>query len=98
MQICANMPDPPKQKTRPTDPESNGQQPSESRLKEISEQFGLPIDDDLTPLGIYSIHDGDARLITLPSAVDGFDDAPVVMQYCYEDDNHPLLIIAPVTI
>lgn len=92
------MSDPPDEKDAQMGPESNGQQAAKSKLTEISEQFGLPTDDDLTPLGMYSIHDGDARLITLPSAADGFDDAPVVMQYCYETDDHPLLIIAPVTI
>lgn len=70
-----------------------------SQLEEVREQIDLTDCDELTPLGIYSIHEHQtSRAITLPQGADGFDDVTTVRQYCYDDGDQKFLIVAPLDI
>ncbi|MFB6197733.1 MAG: hypothetical protein ABEI52_05610 [Halobacteriaceae archaeon] len=68
-------------------------------LQEVSKQLALAECEDLSELGIYSIHDhNSARTITLPESADGFEDTTTVKQYYFESEECPLLVVAPVKI
>lgn len=70
----------------------------EDWLLEVSSRIDPEGCDDLTELGLYSIHDGSARTITLPTDAERFNDASNVKQYYFEGGECPLLIVAGVTI
>lgn len=70
-----------------------------SQLKEVRKQIDLTDCEELTPLGVYSIHEHQtSRAITLPQGADGFDDVTTVRQYCYDDGDQKFLIVAPLEI
>ena len=74
------------------------EQPSQSvtaGLKQLSNRVGLGSYDGIDELGLYSIHDGAARTITLPEGADEFEDVGRVKQYYFNDGEQPLLIVAP---
>lgn len=66
-------------------------------LHEVSCHIDTDDRDDLVELGLYSIHDGSARTITIPTEADRFQEATNVKQYYYQGGECPLLIIAPIT-
>lgn len=70
----------------------------EDWLVEVSHRTDPDDCADLTELGLYSIHDGSARTITLPTDAAQFQDATNVKQYYFEGGECPLLIVAGVTI
>lgn len=67
-------------------------------LHEVSCRIDPDDCDDLTELGLYSIHDGSARTITLPKEAERFQEATNVKQYYYQGGECPLLIIVAITI
>jgi len=71
----------------------------EAWLEAISRELDPAECEDLSELGIYSIHEhGNARTITLPEDADEFDDATTVKQYYFEGEDCPLLIVAPLQV
>ncbi len=70
--------------------------PIPSGLTAISNRVDITDCDDFYELGLYSVHQSTARMITIPKAASGFHEAPAVKQYYYDADDRPLLIIAPV--
>jgi len=70
----------------------------EMQLETIGEQLEQTDCDELTKIGVYSIHESSARMITLPTDADGFDESSRVAIYCYETGNRQLLIAAPISI
>lgn len=70
----------------------------EGWLVEVSQRIDPDDCADLTELGLYSIHDGSARTITLPAAAERFHEASNVKQYYFEGGECPLLIVAGVTL
>lgn len=67
-------------------------------LHDVSRRIDPDDCDELTELGLYSIHDGSARTITLPEEAERFHEATNVKQYYYQEGECPLLILAGVTI
>ncbi|WP_135665827.1 hypothetical protein [Halorhabdus rudnickae] len=71
----------------------------ETWLKEVSKALNPTESEDLSELGIYSVHEHDsARTITLPQGASEFDDVTTVKQYYFEGEEIPLLLIAPIKI
>lgn len=71
----------------------------ETWLREVSRELDPAEWENLSELGIYSIHEHNtARTITLPERAEGFDDATTVKQYYFDGEDCPLLIIAPLQI
>ena len=82
-------------------PPPSDEQPSESvttGLKELSHHVGLASCPGVNELGLYSIHDGAARTITLPEGADGFEDVARVKQYYFDAGEQPLLIVMPLNL
>lgn len=77
-------------------PEESDRTPStlEDWLHEVSCRIDPDDFDEFTELGLYSIHDGDSRTITLPSEAERFDEATNVKQFYYQGGECPLLIVA----
>lgn len=74
------------------------EEPSQSvttGLETLSHHVSLGSCDGIDELGLYSIHDGAARTITLPEGADGFEDVGRVKQYYFDAGEQPLLIVAP---
>jgi hypothetical protein len=68
----------------------------ESVLEEVSKRLNPAECENLTELGIYSIHDHDtARTITLPEGAEEFSETTTVKQFYFEGEEYPLLIVAP---
>ena len=79
-------------------PPPSEEQPSESvttGLEELSHHVSLASCPGVDELGLYSIHDGAARTITLPEGADGFEDVARVKQYYFDAGEQPLLIVTP---
>jgi hypothetical protein len=78
------------------------EQPSESVeavLEEVSQRLNPAECENLTELGIYSIHDHvTARTITLPEGAEEFSDTTTVKQFYFEGEECPILIVAPLQI
>ncbi len=71
----------------------------EAWLAAISRELDPAECEDLSELGIYSIHEhSSARTITLPEDADEFGDATTVKQYYFEGGDCPLLIVAPLQV
>lgn len=66
-------------------------------LHEVSRRIDPADSSELTELGLYSIHEGAARTITLPADAERFEDTTSVKQYYYPGGECPLLIIAGIT-
>lgn len=87
--------------SRGNDPDGeNGATTSvEAWLEGVSRALDPTECDDLSELGIYSVHEHDtARTITLPQGASEFDDVTTVKQYYFEGEEIPLLLIAPIKI
>lgn len=67
-------------------------------LQEVSCRINPDDCDELDELGLYSIHDGSARTITLPTEAEQFQEATNVKQYYYQGGECPILIIAGIRI
>lgn len=68
-------------------------------LEGVSRELDPAECEDLSELGIYSIHEhSSARTITLPEDADDFKDAMTVKQYYFESEDCPLLIVAPLMV
>jgi len=71
----------------------------EAWLEAVSRELDPAECEDLSELGIYSIHEhSSARTITLPEDADEFEDATTVKQYYFEGEDCPLLIVAPLQV
>ncbi|SEA27796.1 hypothetical protein SAMN04488065_2591 [Haloplanus vescus] len=71
----------------------------EAWLEAVSRELDPAECEDLSELGIYSIHEhSSARTITLPENADEFEDATTVKQYYFEGEGCPLLIVAPLQV
>lgn len=71
----------------------------EAWLEAVSRELNPAECEDLSELGMYSIHEHDsARTITLPVEAEAFKDATTVKQYYFEGDDCPLLIVAPLKV
>jgi len=68
-------------------------------LEAVSRELDPTECEDLSELGIYSIHEhSSARTITLPEDAEEFGDATTVKQYYFEGEDCPLLIVAPLKV
>lgn len=84
--------------TEAIEPEQSPSKPA-NQLSNILNQIELTECEELTLLGVYSIHEHkSSRSITLPQGADGFSDVSAVKQYVFESDNQPFLIIGPLDI
>ena len=89
----------PRSTPRETDTDERSSVSVEAWLEAVSRELDPAECEDLSELGIYSIHEhGSARTITLPEDTDEFDDATTVKQYYFEGEDCPLLIVAPLTV
>ena len=71
----------------------------EAWLEAVSRELDPAECEDLSELGIYSIHEhSSACTITLPEDAEQFDDATTVKQYYFEGEDCPLLIVAPLKV
>ena len=79
----------------PMAPDEQSSQSVTTGLEELSHHVSLSSCGGVNELGLYSIHDGTARTITLPEGADGFEDVGHVKQYYFDAGEQPLLIVAP---
>ena len=82
-----------------TDSEEQPSVSVEAWLEAVSRELDPAKCENLSELGIYSIHEhSSASTITLPKDAAEFDDATTVKQYYFEGEDCPLLIVAPLTV